>query len=109
MDSLAQVLKKLLGSVPALRQGVQDTQILDLWPLAVGEVLAKHTRAVQVKSKTLLIEVDHPIWKQELHSNKQLALKKLNEKINEVLSPGANKIWIEELFLLMTSGPNRNK
>jgi predicted nucleic acid-binding Zn ribbon protein len=109
MDSLSQVLKKLLGSVPALQQGVQDTQILDVWPLAVGELLAKHTRAVQVKGKTLLIEVDHPIWKQELHANKQLALKKLNEKINAVLSPGSEKIWIEEIFLLMSSGPNRNK
>jgi predicted nucleic acid-binding Zn ribbon protein len=107
MDSLSQVLKKILGSNKALQQGVQDTQIIDLWPLAVGEVLAKHTRAVQVKGKTLLIEVDHSIWKQELHANKQLALKKLNEKINEVLKP--EKIWIEDLFLLMSSGPNRNK
>ncbi len=106
MDTLSSLIKKILGSNPALQQGLQDARIIETWPLAVGELLAKHTHAVQVKNKTLMIEVDHPIWKQELHSNKQLAIRKLNEKLAEVLandpSPKKNteQVWIEDIFLL---------
>ena len=103
MDLLERVLKKILNSNPALNQGVQDAKIIETWPLSVGEALAKHARAVQVKGTTLLIEVDHPIWKQELHANKQLALQRLNEKLAEIsIHP------IEDLFLLSKS-PARTK
>ncbi len=93
MDVLSRVIKKILGTNPVLKQGIDDARVLEIWPLAVGEQLAKHARAVQVKGKTLLIEVDHPIWKQELHSNKQLALKRLNEKLVGIHE-------IEDLFLI---------
>ena len=105
MDNISRVIKQILGKNPALKQGMQDARILEIWPKAVGEALAKHAIAVQVKNKTLFIEVDHPIWKQELHSNKQLALKRLNDKISEILNQEEGikpsippKIWIEELF-----------
>ena len=103
MDLLQRVLKKIISQNKGLKQGVQDAQILETWGLAVGPQLAKHTRAVQVKGKTLLIEVDHAIWKQELHANKQLALKRFNEKLNEVLGENTKgEMWIEDIFLLST-------
>ena len=109
MDAISRVIKKILGSNPVLKQGIDDAKILETWPLAVGELLAKHTRAFQVKGKTLLVEVDHPIWKQELHSNKQLALKRLNEKLIQVLelNPEKNEARIEDLFLV-SSTPNQS-
>jgi len=106
MDLLERVLKKILNSNPVLNQGVQDAKIIEAWPLAVGEALGKHTRAVQVKGATLLIEVDHPIWKQELHANKQLALQRLNEKLAEIfVDDGKNRQppRVEDLFLLSKS------
>jgi predicted nucleic acid-binding Zn ribbon protein len=106
MDLLERVIKHILGTNPSLKQGLQDAKLMDAWPLAVGGALAKHTRAVQVKGKTLLIEVDHPIWKQELHANKQLALRRLNEKLSEIF--GESKIYVEDLFLLSKS-PTRSK
>lgn len=108
MDLLDRVLKKILGANPTLSQGVQDAKILEAWPLAVGDALSKHTRAVQVKGRTLLIEVDHPIWKQELHSNKQLALKRLNEKLSEIFKKETPETFVDDLFLLSKS-PARTK
>jgi Dna[CI] antecedent, DciA len=114
MDLISRVLKKIMNNNPGLKQGLQDAQIMEAWPLAVGTQLAKHCRAVQVKGKTLFIEVDHPIWKKELHANKSLALKRLNDKLDELLMKPEQKPnepdyktenkteykWVDDLFLL---------
>jgi len=107
MNLLSQVIKKILNQNQALKQGVQDAQILEAWAPAVGELIAKHAVAAQVKNKTLIVNVDHPIWKQELHSNKAMVLQKLNAKISELLtgektsetSNSTNSIWINDLYL----------
>ncbi len=99
MDLLSRVIKKILSQNPALKQGVNDARIIESWAPAVGETIAKHAQAVQVKNKTLIVEVDHPIWKQELLANKALALQKLNAKISEIFEDTSGKIWIEDLFL----------
>ncbi len=99
MDLLSRVLQKILNQNPALKTGVNDARILELWPLAVGEAIAKHTRAVQVKNKTMIIEVDHAIWRQELLANKSLAIQKLNQKICEAFHAEPGTIWIDDLFL----------
>lgn len=99
MDILNRVLKKILSQNPALKQGITDAKIIEAWAPAVGEAIAKHAHAVQVKNKTLIVEVDHPIWKQELLANKKLALQKLNTKISEIMGEEPAKIWIEDLYL----------
>ena len=99
MDLLSRVLQKILNQNPSLKQGVNDARILEAWAPAVGETIAKHAQAVQVKNKTLIVEVDHPIWKQELLANKNLALQKLNAKISELFEDTTGKIWIDDLYL----------
>ncbi len=99
MDSLRQVIGKILRQNASLKRGVEDAKILQAWEPAVGELIAKHTKAVQVRDKTLIVEVDHPIWMQELTANKALALKKLNDKISEILGEKADRPWIEDLYL----------
>ena len=99
MDLLSRVINSILKKNPALNQGVNDARIIESWAPAVGETIAKHAQAVQVKNKTLIVEVDHPIWKQELLANKALALQKLNAKISEIFEDKTGKIWIEDLYL----------
>ena len=99
MDLLSRVIKSILSKNPSLNQGVNDAKIIEAWAPAVGETLAKHARAVQVRGKTLIVEVDHPIWKQELLANKALALQKLNVKISEIFEDKTKKIWIDDLYL----------
>jgi predicted nucleic acid-binding Zn ribbon protein len=99
MQVLNKVLQKLLSENKSLKRGVQDARMIEAWAPAVGETIAKHSRARQVREKTMIIDVDHPIWKQELLSNKPLALKKLNDTISEMMGETPGKIWIEDLFL----------
>jgi predicted nucleic acid-binding Zn ribbon protein len=99
MDLLNRVLQKLLAQNAGLKRGLLDARMIEAWAPAVGETIAKHSRARQVRDKTMIVDVDHPIWKQELLANKPLALKKLNDKISEMMGEAPGKVWIEDLFL----------
>jgi predicted nucleic acid-binding Zn ribbon protein len=48
------------------------------WDVAVGPAIAKHTRAIKVQDSVIWVEVDHPIWKSELHHRKRQILAILN-------------------------------
>ncbi len=99
MNSLRQVLDKILKATPGLKQGLKDARMIEAWAPAVGETISKHTQAKQVRNKTMIIDVDHPVWKQELLANKQLALQKLNNKISEMMGDESKKtVWIEDLY-----------
>ncbi len=109
MDVLNQILKKILSSKPELSKGLHEARILELWAKAMGETLSKHAKAVQVKGSTLFISVDQPVWRQELHSNKRLALQKLNRAlIQELGTPNQREFWIEDLFFMGSPGTNGN-
>ncbi len=84
MDSISKVIKKLLKSNPKLHQGILEAELLTTWNEEVGPAIAKHTRAYQCKNRTLFVEVDHPIWKQELHANQQKILQKLNLALKKI-------------------------
>lgn len=99
MDSLSRVIGKILRQNPSLKRGLEDAKILEAWAPAVGELISKHSKAVQIRDKTLIVEVDHPIWKQELTANKALALQKLNDKISEIIGEKSDQPWIEDLYL----------
>ncbi|MBU6154481.1 MAG: DUF721 domain-containing protein [Bdellovibrionales bacterium] len=101
MDSLSQVLKKILSANPGLSQGVEEARILELWPEAIGESISKHAKAVQIKGTILFISVEKPVWRQELHSNKSLVLQKLNQNLRTRLGPPrSGSEWISEIFFL---------
>ncbi|NDF14429.1 DUF721 domain-containing protein [bacterium] len=99
MDLLNTVLKKIFSQNPELGKGVHEARILELWSKAMGEPISKHARATQIQGSTLFIAVEQPVWRQELHSNKMLALKKLNHLLREELGPPPKRdFWVEELF-----------
>ncbi len=106
MDLLNSVLKRIFSQNPELGKGVHEAKILELWPKAMGEPISRHARAVQIKGSTLFVSVEHPVWRQELHSNKMLALKKLNRMLREELGPPpeGKDFWIEDLYLQGASG-----
>jgi predicted nucleic acid-binding Zn ribbon protein len=105
METLTRIIERMLKRDPSIKQGIEEARILAEWPLSVGPSIAKHTRAYQIKNKTLFIEVDHPIWKQELHANKRLALQKLNIRISTLIGPHA---CLDDLFLVSPQ-PKRNE
>ncbi len=116
MDSLHQVLKKILSSNPVLGKGMEEARLLELWPEGVGESIAKHSKAVQIKGTILFVSVEKPVWRQELHSNKALVLEKLNRCLRERLgAPRSGTLWISDIFFLgpqgasSSTGPKKGK
>ena len=51
------------------------------WKEAVGEVISSITKAEKVESGVLTIKVETPVWRQELHMQKEEVINKINKKI----------------------------
>ena len=57
-----------------------EAQALGRWETAVGLMIAKHSKAIRVYDSILWVEVEHPIWRSELHYRKKQILDILNGK-----------------------------
>jgi predicted nucleic acid-binding Zn ribbon protein len=77
-DRIGDILKKIQGKNAVLKQRVTEATSLSRWSEAVGSQIAKHSRAIRVQEGVLWVEVDHPIWKSELHYRKRQILELLN-------------------------------
>ena len=101
MDALSRVIKKILSRNPDLRKGLDEARVLELWAKAVGPQIANKAKAIQLKDKTLMVSVDHPIWKQELLANKRMVLDKLNATLNTELGELKDQaIYVHEIFIV---------
>src|SRR3954454_13552274 len=92
LESLLDILKKAQESHPSFKLRLAEAEALERWKLAVGEVIEKHAKAIRVQNGVLWVEVQHPIWKSELHYRKQQILDILNGKAtgaNSKLTPPA--------------------
>lgn len=76
-NSLAHILKELRNRYPALGQRWEEAQQLAQWDKAVGPGIAKHARALRVEDGILWVEVDHPLWKAEIHHRRGQILERL--------------------------------
>jgi predicted nucleic acid-binding Zn ribbon protein len=77
-DRLFNILKLARTRYPVLDQRIEEAEALARWQKAVGPAIAKHARAMRVQESVLWVEVDHPIWKSELHHRKRQILDLLN-------------------------------
>ena len=79
-ESLLDIIRKAQDRHPTFSTRLAEAEALGRWPIAVGETIAKHARAIRVKDSVLWVEVEHPIWRSELHYRKQQILDILNAK-----------------------------
>ena len=80
LDSLLEVIKKAQNRNPGFAARLAEAEALGRWEIAVGDLIAKHSNAIRVQDSVLFVEVDHPIWRSELHYRKQQILDILNGK-----------------------------
>jgi predicted nucleic acid-binding Zn ribbon protein len=104
-ESILEILAKARLRHPQFGKRLEEAEALGRWPLAVGPQIAKHTRALRVEKGVLWIEVDHPIWKSELHHRKRQVLELLNQgrpNANNSAKPilGPAREVISDLFLV---------
>jgi hypothetical protein len=89
MDALFDILKKIQNKNPALRQRIREATAMDRWTVVVGPHIARHTRAIKVHEGILWVEVDHPIWKSELHHRRRQILDLLNQDLKTQNNPAS--------------------
>lgn len=77
-DKLFDILRLARLRYPILTQRIEEAEALTRWEKAVGPAIAKHSRAIRVQESVLWVEVDHPIWRSELHHRKRQILDILN-------------------------------
>ena len=76
---LGEILLEARKRNPLFGRRLAEAEALSRWDEAVGSNISKHSRAVSIRKGILLVEVDHPIWKTELHHRKAQILSILNQ------------------------------
>lgn len=77
-SSFGEFLRAARSRYPGFSKRMREAEALVRWDTAVGPVIAKHARAVRIQDGVLWVEVDHPIWRQELHLRRRQILENLN-------------------------------
>jgi hypothetical protein len=77
-SSFGEILRQVRNRYPSFSKRLREAEALVRWEGAVGPVIAKHTRAIRIQEGVLWVEVDHPIWRQELHLRRRQILEILN-------------------------------
>jgi predicted nucleic acid-binding Zn ribbon protein len=80
---LSEILKRARQQNPGFEQRLEEATALSRWEQAVGPQIAKHAQALRVQDGVLWVEVDHSIWKSELHHRKRQILTILNQQTAE--------------------------
>lgn len=80
-----------------LKEGVRRHMALLSWDEVVGDRIAERARPIEIRGKTLFVDVDGSAWMHELAFLKEDILRKLNEK-----TPG--KEAIDEIVFMAGGG-----
>ena len=95
-ERLSNLLGKIQAKYPALQKRLREAEAVGRWDATVGAMIAKHARAFRVHEGVLWVEVDHSIWRSELHHRKRQILDALNAGIPR---ESEEKPLIDILFL----------
>jgi len=91
-NSIKDILDKIRARNPALEKRLEEALAVEAWEKTVGTQIANHARALKVEDGVLWIEVDHSVWRTELHHRKRQII----EKLNAATKPDT----IRDLFLI---------
>lgn len=90
---------------PEFSKRLNESKVLGFWEDAVGPHIAKHTQLISVKEGTLIISVDHPVWKSELFLRKNQIL----EKLSALPDLQGERIIKDLYFIDLSARDNKNK
>jgi len=78
--SIKDVLPDVLSSL-GIKNGIERQKAIFVWNKVVGRDIRKHTKPRYVRGKKIWVDVDDPIWIQQLSFLKSKILKKLNTEL----------------------------
>jgi predicted nucleic acid-binding Zn ribbon protein len=80
--SIKDVLPGVLSSL-GIKKGIERQKAIFVWDKVVGRDIRRHTKPRYVRGKKIWVDVDDPIWIQQLSFLKSKILKKLNTELGE--------------------------
>lgn len=82
MQSLGDVMKDLVRAY-GLGPKLNEVRLVGVWEEAFGKHIAKHTRDMRLKGKTLIVQLDSSVVREELSYAKQTIIERLNEEMGQ--------------------------
>lgn len=79
---LKEALKDFLDNYPHSKR-LKRGMILSLWEQTVGERIAEQTQDMHFEHGNLVVHVQNPAWRQEIHMKRYSIAKKLNDQVDE--------------------------
>jgi len=81
-QTLGEVIKEFLKNF-GLEEKVTETQIVETWDKIMGPGIARYTKQISLRNKTLTIQLSSPALRQELSYGKTKIIKMINEAIGK--------------------------
>ncbi len=80
--SLATVLKELIDEM-GIGQKIDEMRAVEMWTILAGEHINRHTTKTWIKNGQLYVVLSSSVWRHELHLQRSLWLKRLNEALGK--------------------------
>lgn len=74
---------KNLSKASKLKNGLRTAQLDAVWENVMGKTVSKYTNKIEIINQTLFIHTTVGALKNELHFQKELIIKRLNEEFDD--------------------------
>jgi predicted nucleic acid-binding Zn ribbon protein len=81
LSGFLEIFERMQRRNPALKKRLREATAFDRWAAVVGPGIARHAKALRIVDQILWVEVDHPIWRAELHARKNQILEAIQKDI----------------------------
>lgn len=104
-ERVSSLLKQILGQ-PGFGEQITRHQAWLVWDQLVGEQIAARARPLKLRKGVLEVQVDHPVWMQQLQMLKPKILEKINAKIPNA---GITDIYLRQTRSSQTYTPRKTR
>ncbi len=77
--TLGEAISKLLKAY-RLDGKMKELDIITAWPELMGVAVANRTKNIQIRNKTLILQMESSVMRDELAHGKQIIIDRVNEK-----------------------------
>lgn len=77
--TLGEAISKLLKAY-RLDGKMKELDIINAWPELMGVAVANRTKNIQIRNKTLILQMESSVMRDELAHGKQIIIDRVNEK-----------------------------
>jgi hypothetical protein len=74
---------KTITKAGRLKNGLRSAQIDAVWEKIIGKTISNYTNKIEIINQTLFVSTNVGALKNELHFQKELIIKRINEEFGE--------------------------